>query len=371
MNTHTGRRTTTAICAALTTVTLAGCSSSSGTTADSAPAESSSTIGAERCQQNRDAGPVIYLTSYDLGGGAGVLSQVAAEGMGFYEDLCLDVEVRPKTDNNSQMVSAGTAQFAGLGSASDVLAAQANGAQVMGIGTFGNVGQVALVTMADGPIQTLSDLEGAKLGYKVTMPGQLRSMLEANDVDFEQVEAVKVGFDPSILPQGQVEALQAYKDNEPGILEAAGHDITVWDPAEFGVEGTFSTTIVNTAWGESHPTAVEDFLRATYHAFNWLRESDENLAEGIAYAESVSQAGFDAEHETTRWHTSSDLVVDNLLDGHGVGYQSTELWQPEADELLEFGTISEPLDVASLQTARYVDAIYDGSELIWPAPGAE
>lgn len=369
MITRSGQRILGALCAAGTALTLVSCSSDNEQVASS-PVESTAVIGAERCQQNRDAGHIIYLTSYDLGGAAGVLSHVAAKGMGFYEDLCLDVEVRPKTDNNSQIVSAGTAQFAGLGSASDVLAAQANGAQITGIGTFGNVGQVALITMADGPIQSLSDLEGAMLGYKVAMPGQLRSMIEDDGVDFEKVEAVKVGFDPGILPQGQVDALQGYKDNEPGILEAAGHNVKVWDPAEFGVEGTFSTTITNTAWAEKNATAVEDFLRATYHAFNWLRESETNLDQGIAYAESVSQAGFDAEHEKKRWHGSTDLIVANLLDGHGVGYQATELWQPEADELLRFGTITKPLDVQSLQTSEYVDAIYEGAELIWPAPGA-
>jgi len=101
-----------------------------------------------------------------------------------------------------------------------------------------------------------------------------------------------------------------------------------------------------------------------------MRESEANLDEAIAYSESVSQAGYDAAHEKKRWQASSELIVANLLDGHGVGYQTTELWQPEADELLRFGTITEPLDVESLQTSEYVDAIYEGSELIWPAPGA-
>ena len=370
MSTRTSQRALGILCALGTAATLISCSSEDGATSTAAPAETTATIGADRCEQNRAAGKIIYLTSYDLGGGAGVLSQVAAEGMGFYDDLCLDIEVRAKTDNNSQMVSAGTAQFAGLGSASDVLAAQANGAEVTGIGTFGNVGQVTLITMTDGPIQSLQDLEGATLGYKVTMPGQLRSMIEDDGVDFSKVEDVKVGFDPRILPQGQVDALQGYKDNEPWILEAEGYDVRMWDPAEFGVGGTFSTTIVNTAWGEAHPSAVEDFLRATYHAFNWMRESEQNLDEAIAYSESVSQAGYDAAHEKNRWRSSSDLIVTNLLDGHGVGYQTTDLWQPEADDLLRFGIVTEALDVGSLQTSKYVDAIYDGPELIWPAPGA-
>lgn len=339
--------------------------------ASSTPAvEATETIGAQRCQQNRDAGKIIYLTSYDLGGGAGVLAEVGAEGLGFYDDLCLDVEVRAKTDNNAQLVSAGQVQIAGLGSAGDAMAAYANGAQILGIGTFGNVGQVAMATMTDGPVRTLDDLVGRNVGFKGTVPIQMRAMFEADGVDFDQVEAVKVGFDPRILPQGQVDAVQVYKDNEPAILESEGYDVTIWDPAEYGVKGTFSPTIVNTKWAEQHPTAVEDFLRATYHAFDLMVDDPAILDEAIAYSESVSQAGFDAEHERQRWKLSSDLIVANLLPGHGVGYQTADLWQPEADALVEYGVVTEPIDVAAVQTSKYVDAIYDGPELIWPAPDA-
>ncbi len=354
----------TALCAALV---LAGCG---GNDAPPPPESSSDVISAERCEQNRAAGTITYLTSYDLGGGAGVLSEVAAKGLGLYDELCLNVDVRPKADNNAQMVSAGQAQIAGLGSAGDALSATANGAEIIGIGTFGNVGQVALATMSDGPIQTLEDLVGHTVGYKAAIPIQLQAMVEAVGVDFSQIDTVTVGFDPRILPQGQVDAVQVYKDNEPAILESEGYDITVWDPASYGVQGTFSVTIANRQWAQNHPTAVEDFLRATYRAFDLMSTDEAVLDEALAYAESVSQAGFDIDHEKQRWTMSSELITANLLPGHGVGYQSAQLWQPEADALLTYGVIDEPVDVESAQTSTYVDAIYDGDELIWPPAAA-
>lgn len=345
---------------------LAACGSDS---TESAPATDSDTISAERCQENRDAGKIIYLSSYDLGGGAGVLSEVAADGLGLYKDLCLDVEVRPKVDNNAQLVSAGQVQIAGLGSAGDAIAAYANGAEILGVGTFGNVGQVALATMADGPVKDLADLEGRNFGYKITVPIQLRAMFEAAGVDFGRVEPVKVGFDPRILPQGQVDGLQVYSDNEPWTLDAEGHEVKVWDPTDYGVKGTFSTTIVNKKWAEQHPSAVEDFLRATYQAFNTMVADESVLDEAIAHAQSVSKAGFDAEHEKLRWNKSSEIIVKNLLPGHGVGYQTAALWEPEAAALVHYEMISAPVDLNALQTSRFADAIYDGDQLIWPATG--
>src|SRR5205823_2753896 len=148
-------------------------------------------------------------------------------------------------------------------SASDVLTAVDNGAQVAGVLTYGNVGQVELLTIDDGSITSLKDLEGKTLGYKGAMPAQLTSMLVAAGVDVEKVQQVSVGFDPAILTQGAVQALQAYKDNEPRLLRDQGHQIREWNPADFGVRGTFSVMIANAAFGSEYPTAMEDFVRAS------------------------------------------------------------------------------------------------------------
>lgn len=355
---------------ASTAAPAAGSSAASSSAGGSSSAATGALISADRCAQNKAAGHIVYLTSFDLGGDAGVLSEVAAAGEGFYKDMCLDVELRPAATNNAQLVSSGTAQLAGMGNAAAVMAAQMNGAKITGIGTFGNVGAVTVMTIDGGPIKTLKDLEGHSLGYKGTVPNEVTSMLQIAGVDTKKVKFVSVGYDPTILGKGQIDSLEGFTDNEPTLLTNAGYKVKLWDPYSYGVKSTFSTTVVNTAWGEKHPTAVEDFLRATYHAFDWMQESQTNVAAAISYSKSISQSGYDAVHQTSRWTISSGMVTKNLVAGHGVGYQSAALWQPEADALLKYGTIKSPVDVASAQTSKYVDAIYNGSTLIWPATGS-
>ncbi|GAA3969962.1 ABC transporter substrate-binding protein [Actinomadura viridis] len=363
------RRLRAALAGATLLLATACGSSGTGESTGSGPVKGTALIGADRCAQNKKAGPIVYLTSYDLGGGMSVLNAVVADALGYFEDLCLDVTVRPKAENNAQLVSAGTAKIAGLGSAGDALTATANGAAVVGIATYGNVGQIELMTVDDGKIKTLKDLEGKTLGYKVAMPGQLTSMLRNAGVDVAKVKKVSVGFDPTILPQGKVDALQGYKDNEPGLLRSRGYKIKEWSPTDFGVKGTFGTQIANRAWAGKNPTAVEDFLRATLKAFSWLNESKANLDQGIAWSQQRSQAGYDVENETRRWRTGSEIVLGDLIDGHGVAHQTPAQWQPEADALLANGTIKKPVDVAEAQDNRYIEAIHQGSELVWPAPG--
>jgi putative hydroxymethylpyrimidine transport system substrate-binding protein len=354
-------------------IALAAALASPGCSSESAPAPESTSvaeglISADRCTANQEAGKITYLTSYDLGGSVGILNLIAAKEAGFFADMCLDVELMPESDNNVQIVSAGTSPLAGVGAASDAMTGIANGANIVGVATLGPVGQVSILTMADSGITDLKQLEGKTLGYKEALPTQLRQMLVNAGVDTEKVDMVSVGFDPTILPQGAVDALQAYKANEPYALRRAGHEVDLWDPAEYGVKGTFSVVIANKDFAAEHPTAVEDFLRAAFHGFDWINESEDNLVQAIAWSEAMSESGYDAVHETDRWKAGAQIIADNLGEGHGVGWQSAELWQPEADALVEYDLVEQPVDVAGAQTNQFIESIYDGATLSWPAP---
>ncbi|MAP62518.1 MAG: nitrate ABC transporter substrate-binding protein [Microbacterium sp.] len=343
---------------------LAGCSSTDDTAADE-PAGDTDLISAERCEANEAAGPITFLTSFGYVASVGLLDVVTAEESGMFDDLCLDVTIEPGS-NNAQLVSAGTAQFAGLGSPSDVLVALDNGADISAIATYGNTPAIMLMTNPD--ITSLTDLEGTVAGFKGAIPPQISSMLEADGVDSSAIEWVSVGYDPTILPQGQVDSLTGYKSNEPLVLAAQGYDITQWDPADYGIESAFNTQIVNNTFAEEHPTAVEDFLRASFAAYAWINESDANLDEALSYAEARSDAGYDLELSAERWHTEVSLVEDSQPEGTMLGSQSVEQFTPEADMLVKYELVTATPDVEAAIQTQFVDALYEDGVLVWPAP---
>ena len=47
----------------------------------------------ERCAQNRDAGTITYLTGFDYAAAASMVDVFVAEERGYYDELCLDVDV--------------------------------------------------------------------------------------------------------------------------------------------------------------------------------------------------------------------------------------------------------------------------------------
>jgi putative hydroxymethylpyrimidine transport system substrate-binding protein len=332
------------------------------------PAEAASApIGAERCAQNRAAGSITFLTSFAYAATSGILDVLAAKQLGYFDALCLKVTVEPGS-TNAQLVSAGTAQLAGLGDASSVLVAIDNGAAITALATYGNTSAIELITLQSSDIKSLAALSGKTVGYKVALAPQIAAMLVAAHVPVESVNFVSVGFNPASLSNGNVAALIAYKSNEPRVLAAQGYPVTEWDPEAYGIHSTFNVLVANKKWAASHPTAVQDFLRATLHAFDWISQSDGNLERALGFAQTLSTAGFDLAGSRQRWKIEAQLIADSQPANAAVGHIADAQWQPEADMLVRAKLVSRAPVVAAAHDNSYLDAIYNGKTLLWPAP---
>jgi ABC-type nitrate/sulfonate/bicarbonate transport system substrate-binding protein len=334
----------------------------------SAPASSSSAalpaairgISAARCAENRAAGKIIFLTPFQYAASVGILDVLAAQQQGYFAALCLNVDIKPG-GVNAALVSSGKAQLGGVGGPSDAITAAANGAKIVGIATYGNTSAIELLTLASSGITTLKDFEGKTLGYKGAMPPLLEAMFAKAGVPNSKIKEISVGYDPTILPKGQVKALVAYKSNEQLTLQGMGVKLTIWDPAKYGLRSAFNTQIANAAFAKAHPTAIEDFLRASYAGFAY---SNAHLQTVLAYAAKLTGGGnYDIAASTLRWHVESKLVTSTLLAGHGVGWQTTAQWTPELGYLQQFKLISKPVDLATLIDNSYNQAIYNGTVL--------
>ncbi len=358
-----GRLVALAAAAALV-LPLAACSASSES---EATATGSDLISAERCSENQAAGTITYLTSFSYTATPTILDVLAAEEQGYFDDMCLDVTIQAG-GTNAQLVSAGTAQIAGVGGASDVMTAIDNGANITSVLTFGNTPAITLMTMADSGINSLEDFVGKTIGYKDAIPPQVEAMFASAGIALDSINWVSVGYDPTILPQGQVDALTGYISNEPHTLETAGYDVTLWNPGDYGIQSTFNSQIVNTDWAQANPNAVEDFLRAELYAYAFINDSDENLQTTLEYASSLSDAGYDIDAGAYRWTTEVGLIESSQPDDLFVGQQSVDQWQPEADMLVTYDLVKNTPDPESAIDNTYIDAIYDGDTLIWPAP---
>lgn len=364
------RRAAAGLRAAAATLLVAALAACSGQTA-AAPSSSqsaSTSISAERCAKNRAAGSITYLTAYAFVASPTILDTLAASELGYFGDLCLNVALQPGT-TNAQLISAGTAQLGGLGSASDVMTARDSDAKnLVSIATYGNTGAIELLSMANSGITKLKDFEGKTIGYKGAMPPQVNAMLTSAGVDVSKVSEVSVGFDPTILPEGKVQGLTGYISSEPKQLAAAGDRVTEWNPADYGVKSTFNLQVANASFAHAHPTAVEDFLRATLEAYSWINASPDHLTKALGWAKAKTPSGYDLTLSAERWTTEVGLITSSQPKGTVLGQQSLAQWQPEAELLVKYHLLAGTPDPASDFTNRYLDAIYRDGQLVWPAP---
>ena len=318
-----------------------------------------------RCAANRAAGTITYLTGFGWQASVGILDPIAALAQGFYSEMCLKVELKPGTGDptsTSQLVAAGRATISELGSASDAIQAAAGGIPVDAVATYGNTDANTLLTMAS--VTNLRQLDGKTIGYKGAMPPIITAMLEKAGVNIRSLKEVSVGYDPTILPRGQVQGLTAYKSNEPVQLRDSGYKIHEWDPGAFGLRGTFNVLDVSRTWAKAHPGPLEDFLRATFHAFYWCRSHVTTCVRDAARY----QVGYSLGQNAQRWRIESGEVMATLIPGHGVGFESQPQWQPEYKLLLADHLIAHPVALASIMTPVYVESIYRGRALLWPGP---
>ncbi|GLY02087.1 MULTISPECIES: ABC transporter substrate-binding protein [Actinoplanes] len=348
--------------AALLLTGAAACSSDEGEKS----ADTATAISAERCEQNKAAGKITYLSGYQYQASASILEYVAADKLGYFDALCLDVTMQPGTGDTSQntkLLASGQVTFSPV-SQQDVLSANANGIKVEGISTYSNVGLEVLMTMPD--VTDLKQLDGTTLGQKGAMPVGVQAMLVQAGANYDSIKQVVVGYDPSILPRGQVKSLTGFISNEPNQLKAAGTPATVWRPYDYEVPGSLGAMAVNPDFAAEHPTAVEDFLRAGLHAFEYC---EANGAECVKAAADLTGAGYDEAQNLTIWQTEVGVIRESLKAGTALGTIDTGNVTALVTLLNTYaGTKITPADATAAFDGAFVESVYSGGTLVWPAP---
>ena len=142
--TTAGTATTTAASAAASTTAAAGSTVGSTPGASGVTAEG---ISDEECAANRAAGKITYLSSFDFSASASIVDVVVAKEKGYFEDMCLDVDLKPGfSTTNYPLIASNQGQFSSAGNFTEILKYSNSGAQYEALVNYGKVPIEALVT---------------------------------------------------------------------------------------------------------------------------------------------------------------------------------------------------------------------------------
>ncbi|MCP4226021.1 MAG: ABC transporter substrate-binding protein [Actinomycetia bacterium] len=324
----------------------------------------------ERCTANEEAGTITFVSSFDFAAAASILDVVVADAEGYFDEACLDVDIKPGfAPGNGGLVAEGQAQISSAGSFGEMVNTNVQGeADLVAIAQYGKTAIEALVVPADGSVVELEDLAGTTVGIKGDLPYSLQAMLGLAGVERSSFEEFLLdGFDPvaHFDPSLGIDALPVYKSNEPAQLDAAGFDYRQFDPLDFDVPASFAVFFTSASFLEEHPTAVEDFLRAAFRGFAFAVENPE-VAVGHAF-DRIDAAGNPAflstDGEGFRWVTESTLVLDTTPPGAGPGLLDLDRLGDEIELLTEVGVFDEAPDWRSMVAEGLADRLYDGTDV--------
>ncbi|MEO5723282.1 MAG: ABC transporter substrate-binding protein [Ilumatobacteraceae bacterium] len=329
---------------------------------------------AARCAANKAAGKITYLTGFDYSASASMVDVFVADAAGYFTDLCLDVEIKPSlSTDNYPLVAANHAQFASAGSFSEVVEFnQQNKASLKALAVEGRVGIDTLI-VKHGAITSLADVRGKKIGVKAAITRSVKAMLlEQGLVENKDYDTVQLdGYDPMVhLATPGIIGFPGYKSNEPLQLKAAGAQFDTYDPADYGIPGSFGVIVSDAAFIAAHPTAATDFMRATMRGLHDALADPTaaaNVAVGLINAHgnamSLSPAG-----EIARWAVESKIVAANSTAAFPAGVPEPQLLTKELTSYAKIGMFNGQTPDYTSALDPLLATVYaaDGS-VIWPS----
>ena len=235
---------------------------------------------------------------------------ILARELGYFDEADLDVTLVEPADPSlpPKLVAAGQADLA-VTYQPQLHAQVAAGLPLSRIATLVGTPLNSVVVLADGPVRTLADLAGRKVGYSVGgfEDALLAAMLEHNGLALDDVELVNVNFSlsPSLL-SGQVDAvIGAFRNFELNQLDIEGRPGRGFYPEEEGVPA-YDELILVAANARRDDPAIGRLVAAIGRATAYL---DEHPDEAWERFRASDPAALDDELNRRAWRDTLPLFA--------------------------------------------------------------
>jgi ABC-type nitrate/sulfonate/bicarbonate transport system substrate-binding protein len=331
----------------LASLLLAGCGG------DDDDATSTPTSSEPTATSTSEPDKITFMAGFRAQANLPFVGAYVAKEKGFFAENNLDVDIQhvATPGDNYPALAAGIVQFS-TADAGELLNKRAGDPPlpIVSIALIGQTGQQGFAVLEDSGIESPADWTGKTAGYKgATVTPDYLAVLEANGIARDSITEVRVGFEPQILTEGQVDIFPVFLSNEPDTLERLGFATRVFTAADYGAPTLGLTYTTTEEYIAENPDIVRRFVRAVLQGIAYADENrEEALDIVIQYAE-----GADREHQRFMLDTEVAMAKDGEAAENGIGYQSLEQWQALHDYLVDHGGILGPLPDVSQAFADF------------------
>ena len=165
---------------------------------------------------------------------------IIAQKRGFFKEVGLQVEMIEPADPNDppKLVAAGKLDLA-ISYQPQLHIQVDQGLPVVRVGTLVSVPLNSLVVLENGPIKSISDLKGKKIGFSVGgfEEALLSGMLEKYNIKMTDVDLININFSlsPSLIAKKVDAVIGAFRNFELNQMDIVNHPGKAFYPEEHGV----------------------------------------------------------------------------------------------------------------------------------------
>jgi ABC-type nitrate/sulfonate/bicarbonate transport system substrate-binding protein len=323
--------------------------------ADGDDASPSATTSAADTPTQGPPDEVTFMAGFKPQANLPFVGAYVAQEQGFFaeENLSVDIQHVVTPGDNFRLLGTGDIQF----STADATALLEKWTgdpviEVVSLALVGQTGQQGFAVLADSGIETPAGWAGKTAGYKGSdvTPDYL-AVLEANGLTRDDVEEVRVGFEPQILTEGAVDIFPVFIANEPDTLERLGYPTRLFTAADYGAP-TLGLSYVTTAeYARENPDITERFTRAVLRGIEWA-DANRDAAIDIVLQYAPEE---DPEHQRYMLDTELDMAkAGDVYSDLGIGGQTLEQWQALHDFLVAHnGLPAEITDISAVFTYAF------------------
>jgi NitT/TauT family transport system substrate-binding protein len=279
-----------------------------------------------------------------------------AEQLGYYEEVGLDVTfISGGAGINPISIVRQNPDFIGINSSNPSLVnAQAAGYPLVSIAAFYQKHPNGFLFLKDSGIEGYEDFVGKTIGVQAEGEYLLDVILALNDIDKSEIEVVRVGYDPTPLLTGQIDAYMAWVVNQPLKAEQEGLE---WDFLFFsdnpGIASYAMLPIVHQTLLDSDPEMVQDWLCATLKGWEYTLDNPEEVAQ-IVVDEYLPASTFEAEMFLLT--NANPITVSEDTAEHGLGWSDPVNWEELIETLVTYEQVDSAPAVEDIMTNEFVEA---------------
>ena len=195
---------------------------------------------------------------------------IIAEQRGYFKEQGLDVEMIEPADPNDppKLVAAGKLDLA-ISYQPQLHIQVDQGLPVVRVGTLVSVPLNSLVVLENGPIKSISDLKGKKIGFSVGgfEEALLSGMLEKYNIKMTDVDLVNINFSlsPSLIAKKVDAVIGAFRNFELNQMDIVNHPGKAFYPEEHGVPSYEELIYISNIKNRNNPV-FDKFFKAIQKA---------------------------------------------------------------------------------------------------------